>query len=137
MQRAARPAIVWSEREPPPKRSHPEDDLQRDVCKYLDVALPPDATYFSIPNGGKRHRREAARMSGLGLRPGVPDLCVIFRGRSFFIELKAKRGVMSAGQKEMQRKLLYCGAAVCMCRSGPEVEAQLRECCIPLRATFT
>jgi hypothetical protein len=117
------------------RRQHPEDDLQRSVVQFLRLALPPDAVHFSIPNGGKRHPREAARMVGLGLVSGIPDICVIHRGRVAFIELKAKAGVMSAAQKEMTRRLVYCGAAVCLCRSVEDVEAQLREACVPLRAS--
>lgn len=119
----------------PARRRHLEDDLQRACCQFLAVALPPDATFFSIPNGGKRHRREAARMSGLGLRPGVPDLCVIHRGRAVFIELKAPRGVVSAAQRAMAKLLIYCGAEVMLCKSVEELEAGLRECAVHLRGS--
>jgi len=118
----------------PVVRRHLEDDLQKATMAFLDVALPADAVAFAIPNGGKRHAREAARMSGLGLRAGVPDLCVVHRGRAVFIELKAKRGVVSAAQREMQRRLIYAGAAVCLCRSVAEVEASLLEAAVHLRA---
>ena len=118
-------------------RRHDEDDLQRDVCRFLDVALPTGATYFAVPNGGKRHVREAARMKGLGLRPGVPDLLVIHNGRALFVELKTKRGVMSAAQKAMQKMLVYCGCDVMLCRSVPEVEAGLRECGVHLKASVS
>jgi hypothetical protein len=128
-------AAPWSERLPVPRRQHLEDDLQRQICQFLAVALPPDATYFHIPNGGLRSKRQAARLKGLGVMAGISDLCVIYRGRAFFLELKSARGVMSAAQKEMARKLNYCGAAVMLCRSVDEVEQQLRESCIPLRAS--
>jgi len=137
IQRASRTPIIWSERIPPPKRNHAEDDLQRQVCKFLDVALPPDATYFSIPNGGKRHPREAARMSGLGLRPGVPDLCIVFRSRAFFLELKTASGRQSVQQRHMANTLHYCGAHVMLCRSIEDVERSLREATLPLRATVS
>jgi hypothetical protein len=136
IRRALRPPIIWSELVPQrPKRQHLEDDLQRQVCQFLTVALPPDATFFSIPNGGKRHPREAARMSGLGLRPGVPDLCVVFRSRAFFIELKTKNGVQSQAQRAMANKLNYCGADVMLCRSVEDCERSLLEACVPLRAS--
>jgi hypothetical protein len=35
----------------------------------------------------------------------------------------------------MANKLNYCGANVMLCRSVDDVEAMLRECCIPLRAS--
>jgi hypothetical protein len=92
---------------------------------------------FAVPNGGKRHAREAARMKGLGVKAGVPDLCVVYRGRAAFLELKAKRGVMSPAQKAMQKRLIYAGADVCLCKSVAEVEASLLEAAIPLRARLS
>jgi hypothetical protein len=61
-------------------------------------------------------------------------LAVIRRGRAIFIELKAKRGVFSTAQRAMDRRLIYAGADVCLCRSVPEVEAALRQVGVPLRA---
>jgi len=119
------------------RRRHPEDDLQRQVMAFLDVALPAEAVAFAIPNGGKRHVREAARMKGLGVKAGISDICVIHRGRAAFIELKSATGRMSPAQREMARKLIYCGAAVCMCRSVEEVEASLLEACVPLKARLS
>lgn len=133
--RRAAKAMPWAERLPSVKRNNAEEVLQRSVMQFLTVALPPDAVAYAVPNGGLRSPREAARMKGMGVVAGIPDIAIVFRGRSFFIELKAKRGVMSAAQKEMQRKLLYCGAVVCLCRSVDDVEALLREACIPLRAS--
>ena len=132
-------AWVYRAREPAPPtvRKYEEDSLQRDVCQFLAVALPTGSMYFAIPNGGKRHAREAARMKGLGLRAGVPDLEVIHRGRALFIELKAKRGVMSAAQRDMLRLLGFCGCPVLLCRSVPEVEAALLAAGVPLRATVS
>ena len=121
----------------PAARRHDEDDLQRDVCRFLDVALPTGSMYFAVPNGGRRHAREAARMKGLGLRAGIPDLEVIHRGRALFIELKAKRGVMSQAQRDMLRLLGFCGCPVMLCRSVPEVEAALRDAGMPLRASVS
>jgi hypothetical protein len=137
VQRASRTPLIWSERERPARRQHIESDLQKQVMQFLTVALPPDAVAFAVPNGGLRSPREAARMKGMGVIAGIPDIAIVYRGRSFFIELKAKHGVTSPAQRAMANKLNYCGANVMLCRSGPEVEQQLRECCIPLRATFT
>jgi hypothetical protein len=124
-------ASVWARNVA--RRQHPEDELQASICDYLGLALPADAVCFAIPNGGKRHAREAARMKRLGVVAGVPDLCIVHRGRALFLELKAARGVVSAAQREMIRKLIYCGAAVCVVRSVAEAEAALREACVPLR----
>ena len=115
-------------------RRHEEDSLQRAVMQFLNVALPPDGVAFAVPNGGKRHAREAARMRGMGVKAGIPDIAICLRGRALFIELKAKRGIQSVAQREMQQKLEYCGAVVCLARSVEEVEAALRRWAVPLRA---
>ena len=119
----------------PPARQHPEDDLQRAVMRFLDLALGPEGVAYAIPNGGKRHAREAARMKGLGVRSGIPDIGICYRGRALFVELKAPRGVVSAAQREMAKRLHFAGAAVMLCRSVEDVERSLREACIPLQAT--
>jgi hypothetical protein len=115
-------------------RNYPEDNLQRAVVDFLDVALPPDALVFAVPNGGKRHAKEAARMKRLGVKAGIPDLCIIWRGRALFVELKAQRGTISIEQREMHRKIEYCGCPVWVCRTLDAVVGQLANENMPLRA---
>jgi hypothetical protein len=117
-----------------PVRRHDEEDLQRQVCQYLRWSLPADAEFFAVPNGGKRHSKAAARLVGQGVRAGLPDLCVVYRGSTIFIELKTARGVLSEAQRQMHRKLGYCGCTVLVCRSLEGVECALRELGVPLRA---
>jgi len=115
------------------RRRHDEDDLQHAVITFLRWALPHDAMAWAIPNGGKRSPREAARMKGLGVVSGIPDIGICFRGRCIFLELKSARGVMSEAQKAMHKKLIYCGADVMLIRSLEDCEKALREACVPLR----
>lgn len=119
----------------PARRRHDEETLHRAVWRYLQWALPADACAYHPANGGKRHPKAAARMAGLGVVPGVPDLAIVWRGQAIYIELKAGRGVLSDAQREMQRLLVYCGAQVITCRSLTCVEESLRELGIPLRAS--
>lgn len=126
--------LLFGER-PRVPRQHPEDDLQRSIVEYFRWSLPDDAVYFAVPNGGKRHAKEAARMVGLGVRAGIPDLCVIWRGQAYFVELKAARGVLSEHQRQMHRKLSYSGAPVMTCRTLACVEHSLREHGVPLRGS--
>jgi hypothetical protein len=115
-------------------RRHEESDLQRSVHQFLERALPADALHFAIPNGLMRSKKARARAVGEGVRAGICDICVLHRGHAYMIELKSRRGVLSAAQKAMMQKLIYCGVDVCVCRSVPEVEAALRECGVHLRA---
>ena len=118
----------------PPVRHYEEDMLQRGVVRYLDLALPPDATFYHCPNGGLRKRQLAQRLVGLGVRPGVPDLPLVWQGRALFIELKTPAGALSPAQRAYHNKLAYCGAEVMVCRSDVEVEQALRERGMQLRA---
>src|SRR5262249_31671880 len=85
-------ASLWPE---PPGRQHPEDDVQRGFVRLLRWSLPADAEFYAVPNGGKRHAREAARMVGLGVRAGIPDIALVHQGRALFVEVKAAQGVLS------------------------------------------
>lgn len=108
----------------PPSRLHEEERLHRAVVQYLKWALPDDAVYFHIANGGKRHKIVAAKLAALGVRAGLPDLEIIWAGldgKSIFIELKTERGALSSVQRQMHQRLLHCKAVVCVCRGVGEV----------------
>lgn len=104
-------------------QDRPEEVLQRAVAAFLDMALPDDAAWFHVPNQrGTRKRWENALLKALGVKAGVPDCCIVYRGRAAFIELKASGGGLSETQKAMQRRLTLAGAVVMTCHSLEEVE---------------
>ncbi len=119
------------------KRQHLEDDLQAAVCTLLKWALPADATFWAVPNGGLRHKLEAARMTRQGIRAGIPDLHVVYRGRLYCLELKAPKGQLSATQMQMMRKLEVCGVPTAVIRELSDVTHVMREWGIPLSARMT
>ena len=86
-------------------RRHVEEDIQRAIAQFLDAAVGPRA-WFHPPNGGWRSKREAAIMSGLGVKPGVPDIVIIapppaLPGRcGAALELKAPGNRPTADQRE-------------------------------------
>lgn len=67
--------------------------------KYPELAL-----MYHIPNGGSRHKLEAAHLKAQGVRAGVPDICLpVARGpyHGLYIELKREDGgKLSATQSE-------------------------------------
>jgi hypothetical protein len=74
--------------------------------EYLD---PTDAFRTSLEN------KPLSRLSGIfqkrrGLRNGLPDVLVIWRGKPIFIELKSRAGVASNAQKQIRAKLKPAGA---------------------------
>lgn len=95
-----------------PKRE--EDALQRQQVEYLErLRAQNRLEYYAIPNGGQRAKAEAAIVKGLGVRAGVPDLCILWRtpaGPGYstpqlapqcgYIENKSPIGRTSDAQKE-------------------------------------
>lgn len=94
---------------------HLEDNLQKCVVELLKAyKATKGIEYFAVPNGGYRRKTEAARLKGLGVRAGVPDLVVLIpamvpldgiRGarskpRTIFLELKAGKNKLSDSQEE-------------------------------------
>lgn len=114
--------------------NRPEEQMQRAVAAFLDAALPPDAVWWAVPNQrGTRKRFEMGVLKALGVKPGVPDVQVIHRGRPILIELKApKNGRRSPDQVEMHNRITLAGGVVATCRSVEEVAAFLGQI-VPLR----
>ena len=56
---------------------------------------------FSVPNGGRRNKREAARLKYEGLTPGVPDMLFMWNGRVHGFEFKTEQGVWSDEQRNI------------------------------------
>ena len=130
--------LVWDANVARRRAAYAEGEkFQEQVVKFLQWALPSDAFFFAIPNGGRRNAREAARLKKQGLVPGVPDLCVVWRATVRLIELKYGTGGLSATQKDVKRKLEQCGVTVHLCRTVDEVEHALRSDGIPLKVSVT
>jgi len=119
----------------PPARQHLEADLQRSVNAFLRYGAPADLVHFAVPNGLMRSKKARAIAQGEGVRAGIPDLCIIWRGRPIFLELKTPRGRLAAHQRQMHQKLVQAGAEVLVCRDLDEVEDGLRQLGVPLLAS--
>ena len=98
-------------------RIHREDAEQKALIQWADMTRMPSilALYpgdkigddlFAIPNGGARHRIEAARLKGLGVRRGVSDLELavpVGKFHGLYIEMKAPKPHHSATSKEQKK----------------------------------
>jgi hypothetical protein len=69
-----------------------------------------DVVASSATSGAMRRRR--------GVRAGLPDTQIIYRGKPIFIELKSRAGVASRSQKQTRTELLVAGAIWWMARSA-------------------
>lgn len=102
-----------------------ETQVHRAVVQHLQMRRKPGTTFFHVPNGGARSPTEAAIMSGLGVRSGVPDLVIIAGGRTYGLELKAEAGKVSPTQRAMLDELVAAGAIVAVVHGLDEALKQL------------
>ena len=83
---------------------------------------------FHIPNGEKRDKITAARLKKMGVKAGVPDLCIpITEGQIVWIELKTQKGRVSKKQQEVIEWLQGLGHEVYVCYGYSEAVAVLDE----------
>jgi hypothetical protein len=94
------------------RRKRPEDALQRTVLEYLRMRGPRTAYWFHVANGGGRSPIEALILKGLGVRADVPDLIIIYDGKTYGLELKADSNRPTKLQIEAQDAMRAAGAEV-------------------------
>ena len=83
----------------------------------------PQAICFSVPNGGFRSKPEAALLKWTGVLAGVPDLCVLYKGLSHFIEVKTDTGRVSLEQRAFFARLDTQGISWTVANSIDDVRA--------------
>ena len=108
---------------------HDEDALQTSVALYLDLRR---LLWCHVPNGGYRRKKEAARLKGMGVKPGVPDV-LIFEpwldretgevGFGLAIELKVGRNKTTRHQDQWLAALRRRGWKTTVARSLSEAQA--------------
>lgn len=100
-----------------------EHEEQQALAQWLDLVVGPRA-WCHVPNGGARRKVEAARMTAIGVKPGVPDILIFRRpplrpeARGVAIELKRQRGSRTtSAQEDWLRELRDAhGWVVCVAR---------------------
>jgi hypothetical protein len=90
---------------------------QTKLAGLLPKYLPAGTFWTALEN------KPISRVSGVfqkkrGVRSGVPDVFVLYRGKSIFLELKSRRGVASKAQKQIRLEMLPAGAVWWMARSA-------------------
>jgi VRR-NUC domain len=104
-------------------RGHQEDDLQQRIVQYVGYGMryngrPLTDWLHSIPNGGQRNPREAARLKAQGVRAGVPDLCLPIAAAPYgglYIELKVGKNTLTDAQLDFHQRLREGGQCVATC----------------------
>lgn len=103
-----------------------EAQEQEAVIRWCDWSRIP---VYHIPNGGKRNVAEAAHLKRLGVRAGVPDLCIpVARGRyhSLYVEMKAGRGKPTEKQVEWIERLGRLGHCAIVCNGSEQAIDDIR-----------
>lgn len=103
------------------KRARIEDDLQKSVATFLDAVLPKDTFWSSIDHAGGGvlvGKNRKAR----GVKKGLPDVLIIWAGKTFWIELKAPGEYPDTDQKAIHERLRTAGCEGSICRTLDEVE---------------
>lgn len=84
-------------------------------AEWQRAAHPELKLLHHIPNGGSRGKAEAGRFKAMGVKAGVPDLCLpVARGgfHGLYIELKRERtgkaSAVQVGWFEALREQGYC-----------------------------
>ena len=116
------------------RRKRPETALRTAVLAYLSEALPQTAFFCAFPGktGGLFH---GLKMRELGVRPGFPNLLVLYSGRAFCIELKSNALVLEPAQRDCYAALQDARVPVVVARSLGDVQHFLCvDCGLPMRS---
>lgn len=72
-----------------PKRDYRESRLQATLVTRLKTDIRPGVFFCSIPNESDCGQSVGARLKGMGLCAGAPDLLFVIAGKAHGLELKA------------------------------------------------
>lgn len=117
-----------------PRRGAPEHRLHVAVARFLNVALPLDAWWTTIPTAGSS-LSQGAKIKARGYKAGTPDLVILYRGGAFWFELKAPKGVVAPEQRECHSAIIRAYCKVGIARDLNDIQYWLEQWHIPLRAT--
>lgn len=126
---------------PRKKRDMRERRLHIAIADFLRRALEPPAYWLHVPNGELREQQTGELLKRMGVKPGVPDLWVLFPAEGdlltkvLCIEIKPDGEYLAQVQREAAQDLRQAGCYTAVARSVDEVELILRQAGIPLRGT--
>lgn len=110
-----------------------EAEEQAALFQWAELAKgskPQLRLLYAIPNGGSRHRLEAANLKRQGLKAGVPDICLaypcgVYHG--LYIELKVGKNKPSDLQKEWLNNLRAAGYMTAVCYGFQEAKDMIEK----------
>lgn len=109
-----------------------EDQIQKMLLDWIKRACP-GAVVFAVPNGEHRNKRTAAKLKGLGVLPGAPDLVIAHNGVIAFVEVKRPKGRQSPQQKAFQERCAEQGLPYAVVRGEGDLQVFLEDIGIKTR----
>lgn len=106
------------------KQQHNNEEarIQTEFFNQVPLFFPtlPDRLLFAVPNGGSRHKIEAANMKRQGVKRGIADVILQVPKKgyaSLCLEFKTSTGRQSDEQKEYQRQVELAGSKYVVVKS--------------------
>jgi hypothetical protein len=103
------------------------------LSRLLDKWLDPACTFWTATDPVAPSATSGAMRKKRGVKPGVPDVLIWYRGKSITIELKSRRGQCSRSQRAVREALLRAGAQWWVCRSADAAMWVLGKSGVPFR----
>lgn len=101
-------------------------------CTWAQAKYPELEAIYHIPNEGKRSKVTGGRLKSMGMRPGVPDICLpVPRGKfsGLYIELKKIGGKPTDNQIDWLELLDRYGHCVALCEGAEAAEEIITAYC--------
>lgn len=101
-----------------------------DWARWNQNAHPELELLHHCPNGGSRNKAEAVKLKQMGVKAGIPDLCLpvpmgVYSG--LYIEMKYDTGRLEDSQKKMLKALAAAGHYCTVCYGAEEAIRVLQE----------
>lgn len=115
-----------------------ERQIQTAFVQSFDLLAGPDVYLFSVPIERNSSPQNMAKLKAMGLRPGCPDVWIIWPSGGLALEFKKpKGGKVSDAQEATHKRLRRIGWPIEIVRSVDEAwEAVARHGC-PVRSLLT
>jgi hypothetical protein len=83
---------------------------QKKLARLLDKWLDPACTFWTATDPVTASALSGAMRKQRGVKPGVPDQLILYRGKLIAIELKSRSGKCGPPQRAAREDLLRAGA---------------------------
>ena len=104
----------------------PEAALHLSVVEWLNRFGKPNLIWFHTANERRCSPRQGAYLKRMGVKAGVPDLCLVLPGgAAAFLELKSPTGRQTPEQKAFQQLCERNGVSCAIARTIDEAIATL------------